>query len=77
MINRIVLVGRLTKDPDFRVTSSGISVATFTLAVGRKFGSDKNGTDFISCVAWRKAGEIISQYTHKGSPRIRACLNYM
>lgn len=68
MINRTVLIGRLTKDPDLRVTSSGISVATFTLAVDRKFGSDKNGADFISCVAWRKAGELISQYTHKGRP---------
>lgn len=69
MINRIVLVGRLTKDPELRSTGSGVSVGTFTLAVNRQFTS-ANGereADFINCVIWRKAAESFATYTHKGS----------
>ncbi|MGM0295080.1 single-stranded DNA-binding protein [Enterococcus sp. AZ034] len=68
MINNIVLVGRLTKDPDLRYTSSGTGVATFTLAVNRNFTS-ADGTreaDFINCVIWRKPAETLANYAKKG-----------
>ena len=69
MINRSVLVGRLTKDPDLRQTQSGIAVATFTLAVNRTFtnGSGEREADFIPCVIWRKQAENVAQYVSKGS----------
>ncbi|KRL62953.1 single-stranded DNA-binding protein [Lactobacillus psittaci] len=69
MINRVVLVGRLTRDPDLRTTGSGISVATFTLAVDRQFANaqGERGADFISCVIWRKAAENFCNFTNKGS----------
>ena len=59
MINNVVLVGRLTRDPELRTTGSCISVATFTLAVDRQFtnASGQREADFISCVIWRKAAE--------------------
>lgn len=69
MINRVVLVGRLTKDPEFRTTQSGVDVATFTLAVNRNFKS-KNGeqqADFINCVVFRKQAENVNNYLNKGS----------
>lgn len=69
MINNVVLVGRLTRDPDLRSTGSGISVASFTLAVDRNY-SNKQGereADFINCVIWRKSAEIFCNYTSKGS----------
>lgn len=69
MINRVVLVGRLTRDPELRTTGSGISVATFTLAVDRRFANSQGerGADFISCVIWRKAAENFCNFTSKGS----------
>lgn len=69
MINNSVLVGRLTKDPDLRYTSSGSAVATFTLAVNRNF-TNANGNreaDYINCVIWRKPAENFANMTHKGS----------
>lgn len=69
MINNVVLVGRLTKDPDLRYTASGSAVATFTLAVNRSF-TNQSGTreaDFINCVIWRKPAETLVNYTRKGS----------
>ena len=69
MINNVVLVGRLTKDPDLRYTSSGTAVATFTLAVNRNFTS-QNGNreaDFINCVIWRKSAETLANYARKGT----------
>lgn len=69
MINRVVLVGRLTKDPEFRTTQSGVDVSTFTLAVNRNFKS-KNGeqqADFINCVVFRKQAENVNNYLNKGS----------
>lgn len=69
MINNIVLVGRLTKDPDLRYTSSGSAVATFTLAVNRNF-TNANGNreaDFINCVIWRKPAETMANYAKKGT----------
>lgn len=69
MLNRVVLVGRLTKDPEFRTTQSGVDVATFTLAVNHNFKS-KNGeqqADFINCVVFRKQAENVNNYLNKGS----------
>lgn len=69
MINNVVLVGRLTKDPDLRYTNSGSAVATFTLAVNRNF-TNANGNreaDFISCVIWRKPAETMANYAKKGT----------
>lgn len=69
MINNVTLVGRLTKDPDLRYTSSGSAVATFTLAVNRNFtNSDGNReADFINCVIWRKPAETMANYARKGT----------
>lgn len=69
MINNVVLVGRLTRDPDLRYTSSGLAVATFTLAVDRRFTNQagERETDFIQCVIWRKSAETLANYTRKGS----------
>ncbi len=69
MLNHIVLMGRLTRDPELRRTGSGIPVTTFTLAVDRDFGGKDGGereTDFIDCVAWRQTGEFVSKYFTKG-----------
>lgn len=68
MINNVVLVGRLTKDPDLRYTASGTAVGTFTLAVNRNF-TNQNGNreaDFINCVIWRKSAETLATYAKKG-----------
>lgn len=68
-MNKAILIGRLTKDPDSRVTQNGTAVCTFTLAVDRRF-KDSNGekqTDFIQIVAWRKTAELCGKYLHKGS----------
>ena len=69
MINRAVLTGRLTHDPELKSTRSGISIAVFTLAVNRQYtdASGNRGTDFISCVIWRKAAENFCNFTSKGS----------
>lgn len=69
MINRVVLVGRLTKDPDLRYTPSGAANARFTLAVSRNF-SNANGekeTDFINVTVWRKQAENTANFLKKGS----------
>lgn len=69
MINRVVLVGRLTKDVDLRYTGSGTAVASFTVAVNRQF-TNQNGereADFVNCVAWRKTAETLANFTRKGS----------
>ncbi|GAJ27002.1 single-stranded DNA-binding protein [Liquorilactobacillus sucicola DSM 21376 = JCM 15457] len=69
MINRAVLVGRLTRDPDLRYTANGVAVATFTVAVNRQFTNQQGEreADFINCVIWRKAAENFANFTHKGS----------
>ena len=68
MINRVILVGRLTKDPMLRKTQTGTSVTSFTVACGRRVGAGQEPqTDFINCVAWNRTADIVSQYTHKGS----------
>ena len=70
MLNHIVLMGRLTRDPELRYTQSQIPVASFTLAVDRDFGGRDGGerqTDFIDIVAWRSTAEFVSKYFTKGS----------
>lgn len=67
MINRVVLVGRLTKDPVLRKTQSQASVVSFTLAVNRKFQTQDQTTDFINCVAWNKTADFMNQYARKGA----------
>lgn len=68
MINRVVLVGRLTKDPVLRKTGAGKSVVSFTTACDRKVKAEGQPTaDFISCIAWNKVADLMAQYLHKGS----------
>ena len=69
MLNRIILMGRLTRDPELRHTQTGTAVASFTLAVDRDFKDKSTGersTDFIDVVAWRQTGEFVSRYFTKG-----------
>lgn len=69
MINRIVLMGRLTADPEVKQTNTGTSICRFTIAVERNFaGADgKRQTDFIPCTAWRQTADFIGRYFAKGS----------
>ena len=72
MINRVVLVGRLTRDVEVRKTASGLSVATFTVACYRRMargqdGNNQQSADFISCVAWRQAADFLGSYARKGA----------
>ena len=70
MLNHIVIMGRLTRDPELRRTGTGVAVASFSLAVDRDFAPRDGGereTDFIDCVAWRQTGEFVSKYFTKGS----------
>ena len=69
MLNRIILMGRLTRDPELRHTQTGTAVASFTLAVDRDFrsrDSGEKGVDFIDIVAWRSTAEFVSKYFTKG-----------
>ena len=68
-MNRTVLVGRLTKDPELRYTPNGVAVANFTIAVNRPFQNQQgeNEADFINCVVWRKAAENLANYQKKGN----------
>lgn len=72
-LNKVVLCGRLTADPELKQTTSGIAVVSFTLAVNRRFqskatdGAQAQQADFISVVAWRQTAEFIARYFHKGS----------
>jgi single-strand DNA-binding protein len=69
MLNRVVLVGRLTKDPELRYTPNGVPVATFTLAVNRPFSNQQGQreADFLNCVIWRKPAENVANYLKKGN----------
>lgn len=69
MINRVILVGRLTKDPEYRQTPNGVSVATFTLAVNRPFTNSQGEreADFINVVVFRRQAENVNNYLSKGS----------
>ncbi len=69
MLNHIVVMGRLTRDPELRHTQAGTAVASFTVAVDRDYKNketDKRDTDFIDCVAWRSTGEFVNKYFTKG-----------
>lgn len=68
-MNKVNLIGRLTKDPELRYNTSNIAVTRFTLAVNRNFTNEKGerDADFISCVAWRKTAELICKHFKKGS----------
>lgn len=69
MINRVVLVGRLTKEPELKYTPSGVPMARFTIAVNRTFSnqSGEREADFIGCIAWRKQAENLANFMKKGS----------
>ena len=69
MINRTVLVGRLTKDPEVKYTSSNIAYARFTIAVNRTFAgpNGEREADFIQCIAWRRQAENLARFVRKGS----------
>ena len=69
-MNKVILMGRLTADPELRQTQSGIASCRFTIAVNRRFVDKNTGerqADFISCTAWRQQAEFISRYFRKGS----------
>ena len=68
-MNKAILIGRLTRDPELKTTQSGVSVTSFTLAVNRRFKNADGGydADFINCVAWRAQAELICKYFAKGS----------
>ena len=69
MLNKVFIMGRLTRDPELRRTQVGTAVAAFTLAVDRDYkdkASGERATDFIDCVAWRQTGEFVSRYFTKG-----------
>ena len=68
-MNKTILVGRLTADPELRQTQSGVATCKFTVAIDRKFADKNSGekqSDFITCVAWRQTAEFVSRYFNKG-----------
>ena len=69
MFNKVVLIGRLTRDPELRHTNNNIPVCSFSLAVNRPFASSNSekDVDFINCTAWRKQAENVARYVSKGS----------
>lgn len=67
MINKAIIVGRITKDPELRKTQNGTSVVSFTIACNRRVPSQGQDADFISCVAWNKPADFMAQYVKKGA----------
>ena len=69
MINNVTLVGRLTRDPELRYTTSNVAVATFNMAVNRNFkgANGEREADFINCMIWRKPAELLSEWCKKGN----------
>ena len=67
-MNKVILVGRLTKDPELRATTSGVPVCSFTVACDRRYvkAGEERKADFINCIAWRQTGEFVSRYFTKG-----------
>lgn len=67
-MNQIILIGRITADPELRTTQSGVNMASFTVAVQRKYKNDQGryDADFIRCVAWRQTADFLHQYATKG-----------
>ncbi|MCI8394876.1 MAG: single-stranded DNA-binding protein [Bacilli bacterium] len=68
-MNKVILIGRLARDPEMRTTATGTTVTRFTIAVSRPFTAQngERGTDFINCIAWRRQAENIAKYCTKGS----------
>lgn len=68
MLNKVILMGRLTRDPELKYTPSNVAVVSFSLAVDRNFArqGEQRATDFINCVAWRNQAEFLSKYFVKG-----------
>lgn len=68
-MNKVILMGRLTREPELKQTGSGVSVARFTIAVNRRFKNDSGEyqADFINCTAWRQTADFICKYFGKGS----------
>lgn len=68
-MNRVILLGRLTRDPELRQTANNVAVASFAVAVNRPYQKDKEReADFIECAAWRGTGEFVARYFAKGDP---------
>lgn len=69
MLNKVILMGRFTRDPELRSTPTGVSTCGFSLAVDRNFvrEGEERKADFINCIAWRQTAEFISKYFHKGN----------
>ena len=70
MLNKVIIMGRLTRDPDFKQTQSGVAICKFSVAVERQFKDSKTGerlTDFLDCTAFRGTAEFISRYFSKGN----------
>jgi len=70
MLNKVILMGRLTRDPEFRQTPSGVAVCRFSIAINRQFANKQTGereTDFVDCIAWRNTAEFVSRYFNKGN----------
>jgi single-strand DNA-binding protein len=68
-MNKVIIIGRLTADPELRQTQSGVSTCKFTIACDRKFADKNTGerqADFITCVTWRQTAEFVSRYFNKG-----------
>ena len=67
-MNKVILMGRLTRDPEMRQTPNGVSVCSFSIAVNRRFAKDgQQNADFINCTAWRQQAEFICKYFQKGA----------
>lgn len=68
-MNKVQLIGRLTRDPELKITANGISVCSFTIAVNRRYRNPQGEyeADFINCVAWRQSAELIAKHFSKGS----------
>lgn len=64
-MNKAILMGRLTRDPELRQTQGGVAVVSFSIAINRRFQKDQ--TDFINCVAWRQTAEFVAKWFQKGS----------
>lgn len=70
MLNRVILMGRLTRDPELRQTTAGVSICRFSIAINRQFANKQTGereTDFVDCDAWRSTADFVSKYFSKGN----------
>ena len=67
-MNQVILMGRITKEPELKHTQQGVSACSFSIAVNRRFAKEgQQNADFINCIAWRNTAEFITKYFHKGS----------